>query len=200
MKGNESDRWTDLYQSARYCLLGTSFRRAGGECREQGEVRCSEASGKFRVISEVASRTFACERQLVSASQHLELEQLLLRLVDNSKLSLQTTHCATTAPNTHTKNSSSTTPPKCLAITPISSCVARPAASPSAASAINATANAPSATPTCDLLLLCASATSAPSATTRTSASCAAVKESQTPSTASSARDWKRTETGAPRL
>lgn len=32
------------------------------------------------MLSEVASRTFACERQFVSASQHLELEQQPLRL------------------------------------------------------------------------------------------------------------------------
>ena len=147
-----------------------------------------------------ASRTFACERQFVSASRHLELQLFSLRLVDDSTLSAEPAQYATAAPKTHIANSSTTTPPKCLAITQISSCVAKPAASLSAGSATNATANAPSATPTCDLPLSCASATSAPSATTKTSASCAAVKESQTPSTASSAHDWRRTETGARRL
>ena len=151
-------------------------------------------------LSEVASRTFACERQFVSASQHLELELPSIRLASDNRLSSGTTHYATTHAETHIANTPSTTPPKCLAITPISSCVARPAASLSAAYATNATANVPSATPTCDLPLSCASATSAPSATTRTSVSCAAVKESQTPSTASSARDWRRTETAARRL
>jgi hypothetical protein len=159
-----------------------------------------EVQPSFRKVpcSEVASRTFACERQLVSASQHSNnffyASQRPQTLLKNNTIR----HNFSGKP--HTANSPSTTPPECLAITPISSCVARPAASPSAAFATNATANAPSATPTYDPPLSCASATNAPSATTRTSASCAAVKESQTPSTASSARDWRRTETGAQRL
>ena len=186
----------DLFRSERYCWLWTLFRGVGSEM-QGGEVQPS-----FRKVpsSEVASRTFACERQFVSASQHLELDQLSLHFTNHDKLFSEATYYATSLQEQPTENSSSTQPPKCPAIIPISSCVARPAVSPSAASATNATVNAPSATPTCDPPPSCASATSAPSATTRTSASCAAVKESQTPSTASSARDWRRTEMGARRL
>jgi hypothetical protein len=59
--------------------------------------------------------------------------------------------------------------PPCRAIIQISSCVANNLASPSAASATSATASVPSATATYVPPRSCASATSAPSATTRTS-------------------------------
>lgn len=81
-----------------------------------------------------------------------------------------------------------------------SSCVASSPASPSAASAISATANAPFAIRTCDLRRSSASATSAASATTRTSASCAVAKASQMPFTASSVRASKKTVTAVRRL
>jgi hypothetical protein len=145
------------------------------------EVRCSQAfPGKFRS---------ACDSQLVSASQHLEREPPS-KTTSSKHYTTETTQ--------HITNLSST-PQICRAITPILSCAAKQAASPSAASATSATANVPSATPTCDPPRLCAFATSALSATTRTSASSAAVKESPTLSTASSARDSKRTEMGAQR-
>ena len=82
----------------------------------------------------------------------------------------------------------------------ISSCAASSPASPSAASATSATANAQSATPTSDPRPSSAFAMNAASATTRTSVSCAVVRAYRTLSTASSARDWRRTATDAPRL
>ena len=84
---------------------------------------------------------------------------------------------------------------KCPAIIPISSCAAKHQASPSAASATSAMANAPSVTPTSDRLPSPASATSARLATTRTSASSAAVRESVMPFTVSNVRGWKKTAT-----
>lgn len=80
-------------------------------------------------------------------------------------------------------------PGVCADISPaISSCAARPQASPSADSATNATANAPSATLTCDRRPWCESAMSAPLGTTRTSVSCAVARASRTHSTASNVR------------
>lgn len=80
----------------------------------------------------------------------------------------------------------------CPATTPISLCAASSPVFPSGDSAINAMANAPCAIPTCVQRLSCASATSVPSVTTRTSASCAVAKGSVMPFTASNARDWKK--------
>lgn len=82
----------------------------------------------------------------------------------------------------------------------ISSCAENNRASPSAASATNAMANAPSATRTCVPRPSCASATSAASETTRTSASSVVAKASQTLSTALSVRGWRRIAMGVPRL
>lgn len=91
-------------------------------------------------------------------------------------------------------------PTVCANISPaISSCAARPQASPSADSATNATANAPSATLTCDRRPWCESAMSAPLGTTRTSVSCAVARASRTHSTASNVRVWRRIETDVPR-
>lgn len=91
-------------------------------------------------------------------------------------------------------------PISCLATTPTWSCAASNPASQSAACATSATANAPCAIPTCAPRPLCASATSVPSATTRTSAWCAVARASATRSTALNARAWKRIETGVRRL
>jgi hypothetical protein len=80
------------------------------------------------------------------------------------------------------------------------SCAASNPASQSAASATSVMANVPSATRTFARRPWCASATSARSATTRTSASCAAARAYRTRFIVLSARDWKRTGMGVRRL
>lgn len=100
----------------------------------------------------------------------------------------------------HHRHTTASPKPTCLAIIPISSCVANKPASPSAVSVTSATANALFATHTSVPPPSPASATNAPSATTRTNASCAVAKASQTPFTASSAQDWRRTGMGVRRL
>lgn len=93
----------------------------------------------------------------------------------------------------------STNPPPCRAIIPISSCAANNPVSPLAAFATSAMANAPYATRTCGRQPWCASATSAPSETTRTNALYAGARASVMRSTASNARALRRTETAVPR-
>nr|POE59302.1 hypothetical protein CFP56_24571 [Quercus suber] len=83
--------------------------------------------------------------------------------------------------------------------TVISSCAAKPPVSPSAASATNATANAPSVTRTCDQRRKYASATSAVLATTRTNAWYAAGMGFPTRSTVSNAHGWRKIATDVQR-
>jgi hypothetical protein len=61
-----------------------------------------EVQPSFRKVpfSEVASRTFACERQFVSASQHLELERLDLELGVFSKTHTTPHYSETETPQT----------------------------------------------------------------------------------------------------
>ena len=148
----------------------------------------SDWTAKSRHVKVNASTRIVCQRIATS------------RTVNPTIKTTPTTRSFANSPITtpNHSNTSNISPP-CLAITQISSCAARPAASPSAAFATNATANAPSATPTCAPQPSYASATSAPSATTRTSASSAAVKEFQMHSIASSARALRRTGMGARR-
>jgi hypothetical protein len=88
----------------------------------------------------------------------------------------------------------------CLAITLILLCAANSPASPSADSVTSATANALYAIPTCDQQRSCAFVMSAPSVTTRTSASSAVARASATLSTVSNAHASKRIVTAARRL
>lgn len=110
------------------------------------------------------------------------------------------THHVSPSPVSTTLNHPPFTLQKLTTPTAISSCAARPPASPSADSATSATENAQSATPTCAPPPSCESATNAPSETTKTSAWSAVARESQTLSTASNARDSRRIGMGARRL